>query len=123
MKSIVINLYSNMEEKSFVERNPKVAELLHDIYDPNRFFYYQEKNWKIKNIRFNKGLLVVLLIRDWYEKGEIETVMLIADEIPEEMALHCRKVLLGDYEHIQKQILKLQTYLKSNDFYNMDDNL
>jgi hypothetical protein len=111
------------DKRTVVERHPKIAELLHDIYDPNRFFHYQEKNWKIQNIRFKKGLLVVLLIRDWYEKGEMETVMLIADEIPEEMALHCRKILLGDYEHIQKQILKLQTYLKSNDFYNMDDSV
>jgi len=109
------------DKRTVVERHPKIAELLHDIYDPNRFFHYLDKNWKIQNIRFKKGLLVVLLIRDWYEKGEMETVMLIADEIPEEMALHCRKVLLGDYEHIQKQILKLQTYLKSNDFYNLDD--
>jgi hypothetical protein len=51
----------------------------------------------------------------------METMILIADEIPEDMALHCRKILIGDYEHIQKQILKLQTYLKSNDFYNLDD--
>jgi len=67
--------------------------------------------------------MVILLIRDWFEKGEMESLMLIGEEIPEEMALHCRKVLIGDYEHIQKQILKLQTYLKSNDFYNMDDSL
>jgi hypothetical protein len=111
------------DKRTVVERNPKVAEMLHDIYDPNRFFHFQEKNWKIQNIRFKKNLMVVLLIRDWYEKGEIESLMLIGDEIPEEMALHCRKVLIGDYEHIQKQILKLQTYLKSNDFYNMDDSL
>jgi hypothetical protein len=112
-----------IDKRSVVERHPKIAELLHDIYDPNRFFYYQEKNWKIQNIRFKKNLMVVLLIRDWYEKGEMESLMLIGEEIPEEMALHCRKVLIGDYEHIQKQILKLQTYLKSNDFYNMDDSL
>ena len=109
------------DKRTFVERNPKVAELLHDIYDPNRFFYYQDKNWKIQNIRFKKNLLVVLLIRDWFDKGEIETMMLIADEIPEDMALHCRKILIGDYEHIQKQILKLQTYLKSNDLYAGDN--
>jgi hypothetical protein len=112
-----------IDKRSVVERHPKIAELLHDIYDPNRFFYYQEKNWKIQNIRFKKNLMVVLLIRDWFEKGEMESLMLIGEEIPEEMALHCRKVLIGDYEHIQKQILKLQAYLKSNDFYNMDDSL
>jgi hypothetical protein len=103
------------DKRTVVERHPKIAELLHDIYDPNRFFHYQEKNWKIHNIRFKKGVLVVLLIRDWFEKGEMETLMLIGDEIPEDMALHCRKILLGDYEHIQKQILKLQSYIKSND--------
>ena len=112
-----------MDKKSVVERHPKLAELLHDIYDPNRFFHFMEKNWKIQNIRFKKGLMVVLLIRDWFERGEMETMILIADEIPEDMALHCRKILIGDYEHIQKQILKLQNYLKSNDFYNMDDSL
>jgi hypothetical protein len=111
------------DKRTVVERHPKIAELLHDIYDPNRFFYYQDKNWKIQNIRFKKNILVVLLIRDWFDKGEIETMMLIADEIPEEMALHCRKILIGDYEHIQKQILKLQAYLKSNDLYNKDDSL
>ena len=105
------------DKRTVVERHPKIAELLHDIYDPNRFFYYLDKNWKIQNIRFKKNILVVLLIRDWFDKGEIETLVLIADEIPEEMALHCRKILIGDYEHIQKQILKLQTYLKSNDLY------
>jgi hypothetical protein len=76
------------EKITVVERHPKLAELLHDIYDPNRFFHFQDKNWKIQNIRFKKGLLVVLLIRDWFDKGEIETLVLIGDEIPEEMALH-----------------------------------
>lgn len=110
-----------MDKKTVVERHPKIAELLHDIYDPNRFFYFMEKNWKIQNIRFKKGLLVVLLIRDWFEKDEMETLVLIGDEVPEDMALHCRKILLGDYEYIQKQIVKLQQYLKSNDFYNSED--
>ena len=109
-----------MNKKTVVERHPKIAELLHDIYDPNRFFYFMEKNWKIHNIRFKKGLLVVLLIRDWFERDEVETMVLIGDEIPEDMALHCRKILLGDYEYIQKQIVKLQQYLKSNDFYNSE---
>lgn len=112
-----------MEEKSFVERHPKVAEMLHDIYDPARFYRHLEKNWKIKNIRFKKNMLVILLVRDWGDKGDLETLVLIGDEIPEEMALQCRKILISDYEHIQKQIIKLQQYLKSNDFYNMDDNL
>lgn len=111
-----------MSKKTLVERHPKIAELLHDIHDPNRFFHFMDKNWKIHNIRFKKGLLVVLLIRDWFEKDEVETMVLIGDEIPEDMALHCRKILLGDYEYIQKQIVKLQQYLKSNDFY-LDDSV
>jgi hypothetical protein len=109
------------DKRTVVERHPKIAELLHDIYDPNRFFNYLDKNWKIQNIRFKKGILVVLLIRDWFEKGEMENIMLIGDEIPEDMALHCRKILLGDYEHIQKQILKLQSYIKSNDLLSCDN--
>lgn len=110
-----------MEEKSFVERHPKVAEMLHDIYDPARFYRHLEKNWKIKNIRFKKNMLVILLVRDWGDKGDLETLVLIGDEIPEEMALQCRKILISDYEHIQKQIIKLQQYLKSNDLYAGDN--
>lgn len=109
-----------MQEKTLVERNPQIKEMLHDFYDPTRLCYHLEKNWKIKNIRFKGGLLVVLLVRDWTEKGEIETLILIGDEIPEDIALQCRKVLISDYEHIQKQILKLQEYLKSNDLYAND---
>lgn len=104
-----------MKESTFVERHPQIAEALHDVYDPARFCHHLEKNWKIKNIRFKKGLLVLLLIRDWGEKGDTETLVLIGEEIPEDMALQCRKILLSDYEHIRKQIVSLQQYLKAND--------